>query len=148
MLGDRARRGFEGLGVSVGRTAGVGFGFDGVGGFEVGLGIEEVIGVLALGRGIESEDITRGRGLLGSIGWMTGKWEGVGGRQRPETEHDRQLKRFIVTLCPGIGYVHYHLVLQRSTSGLKFRANPGLRKLIYAVSVGEAEEIDMGSTQD
>ena len=100
MLGDRARCGFEGLGVSVGRTAGFGFGFDGVGGFEVGLGIEEVIGVLALGRGIESEDITRGRGLLGSIGWMTGKWEGVGGRQRPETEHDRQLKRFIVNAVP------------------------------------------------
>ena len=67
MLGDRARRGFEDFGVSVGRAAGFGFSFDGVGGLEVGLGIEEVTGVLALGRGIESEDITRGRGLLGSM---------------------------------------------------------------------------------
>lgn len=69
MLGDEARRGFEDFGVSVGRTAGFGFGFgfDGVEGVEVGLGIEEVTGVLALGRGIESEDITRGRGLLVSI---------------------------------------------------------------------------------
>ena len=67
LLGDRARRGFEDFGVSVGRTAGFGFGFEGVGGVEVGLGIEEVTGVLALGRGIESEDITRGRGLLGSM---------------------------------------------------------------------------------
>ena len=67
LLGDGARRGFEDFGVSVGRTAGFGFGFDGVGGLEVGLGMEEVTGVLALGRGIESEDITRGRGLLGSM---------------------------------------------------------------------------------
>lgn len=67
MLGDGARRGFEDLGVSVGRTVGFGFSFDGVGGVEVGLGMEEVTGVLALGRGIESEDITRGRGLLGSM---------------------------------------------------------------------------------
>lgn len=67
MLGDEARRGFEGFVVSVGRTAGFGFGFDGVEGVEVGLGIEEVTGVLALGRGIESEDITRGRGLLVSM---------------------------------------------------------------------------------
>lgn len=67
LLGDRARRGFEGFGVSVGRAAGFGFSFDGVGGVGVGLGIEEVTGVLALGRGTESEDITRGRGLLGSM---------------------------------------------------------------------------------
>ena len=67
MLGDGARRGFEDFGVSVGRAAGFGFGFEGVGGVEVGLGIEEVTGVLALGRGIESEDITRGRGLLESM---------------------------------------------------------------------------------
>jgi hypothetical protein len=34
---------------------------------EVGFGMEEVTGVLALGRGMEREDITRGRGLLGSM---------------------------------------------------------------------------------
>ena len=67
LLGDEARRAYEDFGVSVGRTAGFGFGFDGVGGVDVGLGIEEVTGVLALGRGIESEEITRGRGLLGSM---------------------------------------------------------------------------------
>lgn len=67
MLGDEARRGFDGFGVSVGRAAGFGLGFDGVEGLEAGLGMEEVTGVLALGRGMESEDITRGRGLLGSI---------------------------------------------------------------------------------
>ena len=67
LLGDGARRGFEDFGVSVGRTAGFGFGFEGVGGVEAGLGIEEVTGVLALGRGMESEDITRGRGLLESM---------------------------------------------------------------------------------
>ena len=67
LLGDVTRRGFEDFGVSVGRTAGFGFGFDGVGGVEVGLGMEEVTGVLGLGRGMESEDITRGRGLLGSM---------------------------------------------------------------------------------
>jgi hypothetical protein len=53
--------------VSVGRAAGFGFSFDGVGGVEVGFGMEEVTGVLALGRGMESEDITRGRGLFGSM---------------------------------------------------------------------------------
>ena len=73
MLGDTARRGFEDLGARVGRTAGFGLGFDGVEGVEVGLGMEEVTGVLALGRGIESEDITRGRGLLGSMGVDDGK---------------------------------------------------------------------------
>ena len=67
LLGDGARRGFEDFGVSVGRTAGFGFCFEGVGGVEAGLGIEEVTGVLALGRGMESEDITRGRGLLESM---------------------------------------------------------------------------------
>jgi len=67
LLGDGARRGFEDFGVSVGRTAGFGFGFEGVGGVEVGFGMEEVTGVLALGRGMESEDITRGRGLLESM---------------------------------------------------------------------------------
>lgn len=67
MLGEGARRGFEDFGVSVGRTTGFCFCFDGVGGVEVGLGIEEVTGVLALGRGIEREEITRGRGLLGSM---------------------------------------------------------------------------------
>lgn len=67
LLGDEARRGFEDFGVSVGRAASFGFGFDGVGGFEVGLGMDDVAGVLALGRGMESEDITRGRGLLGSM---------------------------------------------------------------------------------
>jgi len=61
------RRGFEDFEVSVGRATGFNFGFDGVGGVEIGLGIEEVTGVLALGRGIESEDITRGRGLLESM---------------------------------------------------------------------------------
>ena len=65
LLGDGARRGFEDFGVSVGRTAGFGFSFDGVGGVEAGFGMEEVTGVLALGRGTESEDITRGRGLFG-----------------------------------------------------------------------------------
>lgn len=67
LLGEGARRGFEDFEVSVGRATGFNFGFDGVEGVEVGLGIEEVTGVLALGRGIESEDITRGRGLLGSM---------------------------------------------------------------------------------
>ena len=67
LLGDGARREFEGFVVSVGRTAGFGFGFNGVEGVDVGLGIEEVTGVLALGRGMDSEDITRGRGLLGSM---------------------------------------------------------------------------------
>jgi hypothetical protein len=67
LLGDGARRGFEYFGVSVGRTAGFGFGFEGVGGVEVDLGIEEVTGALDLGRGMESEDITRGRGLLESM---------------------------------------------------------------------------------
>lgn len=67
MFGDGARRGFEDFGVSVGRTVGFGFGFDGVGGVEVGLGIEEVTEVLGRGRGMESEDVTRERGLLGSM---------------------------------------------------------------------------------
>lgn len=75
-MGDEARRGFEDFGVSVGRATGFGFGFDGVEGVEVGLGIEEVTGVLALGRGIESEDITRGRGLSVS---MVDDGEVVGG---------------------------------------------------------------------
>jgi hypothetical protein len=72
LLGDEARRGFEDFVVSVGRAAGFSFGFDGVGGFEAGLGMEEVTGVLALGRGMESEDITRGRGLL--LGSIVGWW--------------------------------------------------------------------------
>jgi hypothetical protein len=67
LLGDGARRGFEDFGVSVGRIAGFDFGFDGVVGAVVGLGMEEVTGVLALGRGMESEDITRGRGLFASM---------------------------------------------------------------------------------
>ena len=66
-LGDIFRCGFEDFGVRVGRVAGFGFSFDGVEGVEVGFGMEEVTGVLALGRGIESEDITRGRGLFGSM---------------------------------------------------------------------------------
>lgn len=82
MLGDGARRGFEDFGVSVGRTVGFGFGFDGVEGVEIGLGIEEVTGVLALGRGIESEDITRGRGLLGSM--VDDGQAVVGGEMLPE----------------------------------------------------------------
>jgi hypothetical protein len=76
---------------------GFGFGFDGVGGVEVGLGIEEVTGVLALGRGIESEDITRGRGLLGSMvddGQVGRCWRKMAtGKLRPE-EHDRLASRF------------------------------------------------------
>jgi len=64
LWGDGFKRGFEDLGVSVGRVVGFGFGFDGV---EVGFGMEEVTGVLALGRGMESEDMTRGRGLFGSM---------------------------------------------------------------------------------
>lgn len=67
LLGDKSRRGLEDFGVSVGRAAGFGFGFDGVEAVEVGLGMEEVTGVLGLGRGMESEDITRGRGLFGSM---------------------------------------------------------------------------------
>lgn len=66
-MGDRARRGFEDFGVRVGRVVGFGFGFDGVGGLDVGFGMEVVTGVLALGRGMEREDITRGRGLVGSM---------------------------------------------------------------------------------
>lgn len=67
LLGDGFKRGFEDLGVSVGRVVGFDFGFDGVGGVEVGFGMEEVTGVLALGRGMESEDMTRERGLFGSM---------------------------------------------------------------------------------
>lgn len=83
LLGDGARRGFEDFGVSVGRTAGFGFGFEGVGGVEVGLGMEDVTGVLALGRGMESEDITRGRGLLES---MVDGGQVVGGEVLPEND--------------------------------------------------------------
>ena len=82
LLGDGARREFEGFVVSVGRTAGFGFGFNGAEGVDVGLGIEEVTGVLALGRGMDSEDITRGRGLLGSMSVDDGR--PVGGKALPE----------------------------------------------------------------
>ena len=93
-MGDGARRGFEDFGVSVGRTAGFSFGFEGVGGVEVGLGIEEVTVVLALGRGMESEDITRGRDLLES---MVDDGQVVGGEVLP--------KDTIEAIASGLGRV-------------------------------------------